>query len=63
VASQINAQLAAQQPTLLAFVPISVPDLRQRYLDHHEQVLHSTLGRGSDMLTDKLAAEVQTKTK
>jgi hypothetical protein len=33
VAAQINAQLAAQTPTLLAFTPISIPEVRQKYLD------------------------------
>jgi hypothetical protein len=38
VAAEINAQLAAETPTLLAFTPISVAELRQRFLDHHEHV-------------------------
>lgn len=43
VAAQVNAQLASGAPTLLAFQPISVPDLRREYLDHHEHVLASSL--------------------
>jgi integrase len=44
VAAQINAQLASASPTLLSFEPISVQELRQRFLDFHEHVLNSTLG-------------------
>jgi integrase len=44
VAAQVNAQLAQGAPTLLAFTPITVPELRQRFLDYHEQVLRSSLG-------------------
>src|SRR5207248_2826096 len=36
VAAQINAQLTASAPTLLAFTPISLPDLRQQFLGYHE---------------------------
>jgi integrase len=43
IAAQVNAQLAAGAPTLLAFVPVSVPDLRQRFLAYHEHVLHSAV--------------------
>lgn len=43
VAAQINAQLAAQTPTLLAFKPITVADLRHRFLEHHEHVVRSSL--------------------
>lgn len=44
IAAQINAQLAAAVPTLLAFDPIAVSELRRRYLDFHEYVLKSSLG-------------------
>jgi integrase len=44
VAATINAQLAANEPTLLTFVPVSVPDLRRQFLDYHEHVLHSAVG-------------------
>lgn len=43
VAAQANAQLAAGAPTLFAFSPISVPDLRREFLNHHENVLNSTI--------------------
>lgn len=42
-AAQINAQLAAHAPTLLAFTPVSVPDLRRRFLDYHVHVLKSAV--------------------
>jgi len=44
VAAQVNSQLARREPTLLAFTPIAVADLRQRFLDYHEKVLHSSIG-------------------
>jgi integrase len=40
IAAQINAQLASGAPTLLAFTPISIPDLRQNFLAYHEHVLN-----------------------
>lgn len=43
VAAQVNAQIAQGAPTLLAFTPIGVAELRQQFLDHHEHVLGSTL--------------------
>jgi len=43
IAAQVNAQLAQGAPTLLAFTAISVSDLRREYLEHHENVLASTL--------------------
>lgn len=39
----MNAQLAANAPTLLSFRPVSVPDLRAQYLDYHERVRRSAL--------------------
>ena len=44
VAAQVNAQVASGSPTLLSFDPISVPELRQQFLDYHEHVLNSSLG-------------------
>ena len=44
VAAQVNAQLASGAPTLLSFTPVSVPELRRRFLDFHEHVLNSALG-------------------
>lgn len=44
VAAQVNAQLASGAPTLFAFTPISVADLREQFLDYHEHVLRSSVG-------------------
>ncbi len=44
VAAQVNAQLLASTPTLLSFSPVSVPALRQRFLDYHENVMKSSVG-------------------
>src|SRR4051812_30333305 len=44
VAAQVNAQLASGAPTLLAFTPVSVADLRQQFLAYHEHVLKSSVG-------------------
>ncbi len=44
VAAQVNAQLTQGAPTLVAFTPVAVPDLRLRFLDYHEQVLRSSVG-------------------
>jgi hypothetical protein len=43
VAAQINAQLATCAPTLVAFTPTPIPQVRQEFLDHHELVLKSSL--------------------
>ena len=43
IAGEINAQLGSSAPTMLAFEPVSVPELRQSFLDHHEHVLRSSL--------------------
>src|SRR5947209_5155908 len=43
VASQINGQLALKTPTMLAFTPIGIPELRRLYLDYHDHVLKSSL--------------------
>ena len=43
VAAQINAQLAQGAPTLLAFTPVSVPELRRQFLEYHEHARGSTL--------------------
>jgi integrase len=43
VAAQVNAQLTTGAPTVLAFVPISMPGLRQEFLDYHEHVLRSSV--------------------
>jgi len=43
VAAQVNAQLAVAAPTLFSFTPLSVQDLRRKFLEHHEHVLRSSL--------------------
>ena len=43
VAAQVNAQLAAGAPTLLAFTPIGVAELRQAFLAYHDNVLQSAV--------------------
>lgn len=43
IAAQVNSQLSTGSQTLLAFTPISLPDLRSQFLDYHEQVLRSSL--------------------
>ncbi len=42
-ASEINAQLEVGLPSALDFEPISISDLRQRWLDHHEHVRRSSI--------------------
>ena len=42
-AAQVNAQLSSGAPTLFTFEPVAVPELRRRFLDHHEHVLGSSL--------------------
>ena len=44
IAAQVNAQVTNGSPTLLSFDPITVPELRQQFLDYHEHVLNSSLG-------------------
>ena len=43
VAAQVNAQLACSIPTPFSFTPVSVPELRRRFLEHHELALRSSL--------------------
>lgn len=43
MAAEINAQLEVGVPSALWFQPISVPDLRQRWLDYHEHVRRSSV--------------------
>ena len=43
MAAQINGQLEVGAPAALSFEPISIPDLRQRWLDHHEHVRRSSV--------------------
>jgi integrase len=43
MAAQINGQLEVGAPAALSFEPVLVPDLRQRWLDHHEHVRRSSV--------------------
>jgi integrase len=43
LAAQINGQLAVGAPAALSFEPISIGELRRRWLEHHEQVLRSSV--------------------
>lgn len=43
LASKVNAQLAEGAPTALAFRPVDLRELINRWLDHHEQVRRSSL--------------------
>jgi integrase len=43
LAAQINAQVEIGAPAALSFEPIAIPELRQRWLQHHEQVLRSSV--------------------
>jgi integrase len=43
LAAQINAQLAVGAPAALSFQPIALSDLRERWLQHHEHVLRSSV--------------------
>jgi hypothetical protein len=42
-ASEINARLEVGVASALGFVPISIPDLRQQWLDHHEHVRRASI--------------------
>jgi hypothetical protein len=44
VAAQVNTQLVNGEQTMLAFSPVSVPELRQQFLDYHEHVIKSSMG-------------------
>jgi hypothetical protein len=43
LAAQTNLQLAQGTPTVFSFQPLSVADLRKRFLDYHEHVLKSSV--------------------
>ncbi len=43
MAAQINSQLEVGAPTSLSFEPVSIPELRDSWLRHHEQVRRSSL--------------------
>jgi integrase len=42
-AAEVNAQLTNRLPGMFSFVPVSVAELRQRFLDHHEHVARSSV--------------------
>ncbi|MBM4073123.1 MAG: hypothetical protein FJ271_29995 [Planctomycetes bacterium] len=44
VAAQTNLQLTQGAPTAFSFEPVSVAELRKRFLDYHEHVLNSSVG-------------------
>ena len=43
LAAQVNGQLATHTPAILSFHPVTIPDLRQQWLDYHEHVLRSSI--------------------
>jgi integrase len=43
LAAQINSQLQLGAPDPLSFQAVSIPELRRRWLEHHEQVLRSSV--------------------
>lgn len=43
LAAEVNAQLEVGAPSALGFEPISIAELRQRWLDYHEHVRRSSL--------------------
>ena len=57
VAAPLNAELSRGSQTLRPFDPITVAELRQRFLDHHESVLHSSLATVSRYRTATAYAE------
>ena len=43
LAAQVNAQLEVGAPAALSFEPVAIPELRRRWLEHHDQVLRSSV--------------------
>lgn len=43
LAAQVNAQLEVGAPAATSFEPVTLPELRRRWLDHHEHVLRSSV--------------------
>jgi integrase len=43
LAAQTNAQLESGAPAVLSFEPIGIAELRDRWLQHHEHVLRSSV--------------------
>jgi integrase len=62
LAAQANAQLATHTPAILSFQPVSVFNLRQRWLSYHEELLRSSLAtiRRYRAATDHLLQFVKT---
>lgn len=62
-AAEINLQLESSTPTPAAFAPMSVEQLRQQWLDHHEHVLRSSVATIDRYrtATDHLLVFVQTQ--
>jgi integrase len=58
---EINGQLEAGAPSALGFEPISIADLRERWLDNHEHVRRSSVHtiRRSRSATEHLLAFVR----
>jgi integrase len=43
LAAQMNAQLETGDVAMLTFEPVTVPELRRGWLEHHEHVLRSSV--------------------
>ncbi|MEZ6124819.1 MAG: hypothetical protein R3C49_16855 [Planctomycetaceae bacterium] len=43
MAAQINAQLEVSAPTAFSFESIRIDELQRRWLEHHEQILRSSV--------------------
>ncbi|MBP7937739.1 MAG: tyrosine-type recombinase/integrase [Phycisphaerae bacterium] len=43
LAAQVNAQLETGAPAMLSFEPLSVEELRRRWLDNHEHIMRSSV--------------------
>lgn len=43
MAAQINAQLEVNVPTAFSFESVRIDELQRRWLDHHEQILRSSV--------------------
>ena len=43
VAAEVNSQLSAAAPTLFTFMPLSISELRDRFLKYHQDVLGSSV--------------------
>ena len=43
MAAQVNAQLEVSAPTAFSFESIRIDELQRKWLDHHEQVLRSSV--------------------